>query len=340
MIILPPAMSGTRRRDARNLLVLAAFIFTNTLTAQGKIQLKRPGAEPTPAAETTAPPAEVSLPTPTPATPSVEQPKPDAPAAGGLPTPDATKPTEKIALTKPADAAQAEADYSTSRGPESKSRTFYLGPVLGFNVSGLANGKANEVKDSPWEMSPVFGLRSELYFKRIYGIVADLAYEQNRASLLETPIAGFQSKALLRTDYMMLRVMFSYRYSLAKVFGKIKFMRPIADFLKPFAGNLQAGFFGKTPLSGQLEILGAQVGDPNDPYYDVKPYARTISGGFMGGLGFELRLASFIFFVEGQYFRGVLNTYDAIQSRYFNTAALSEQGVYISSGIKTGIYGF
>jgi len=306
--------------------------------AAEKIQLKRPGAE-TPA-ESANPPAEVSLPEPK----AAAEAKPAEPKASGLPAPVAPPP-EKIALTKqgPQTPAAAEADYTTSRGPESKSRTLYLGPIIGFNVSGVANGfgtSPNDPKEKGWEMSPVVGLRSELYFKRVYGIVTDFGYEQNRAPLLETAIAGYQSEAILRTDYLMLRSMFSYRFSLAKVFGKIKFMRPIADFLKPFAGNVQAGGFLKTPLSAQLEILGGSVGDPNDPYYDVKPYARAISGGIMGGLGLELRLGEFIFFFEGQYFRGLLSTYDPIQSRYFNTQALSEQGFYISSGIKTGIYGF
>ena len=57
-------------------------------------------------------------------------------------------------------------------------------------------------------------------------------------------------------------------------------------------------------------------------------------------MGFELRMGSFIFFIEGQYFRGLLNSYNPIQSRYFYTDKFSEQGIYFSSGIKTGIYGF
>jgi hypothetical protein len=54
--------------------------------------------------------------------------------------------------------------------------------------------------------------------------------------------------------------------------------------LKPFAGNLQAGFFAKTPLSSQLEILNSTVGDPDDQLYDVREFAKPVSGGFMAGL--------------------------------------------------------
>jgi len=248
----------------------------------------------------------------------------------------------KIALKKPGSetaAAPAE-DYTTSRGPESRARTLYMGPLLGFNVSGVASGMQNSQNANGWEVSPVVGLRSELYFKRVYGIVTDIVYEQNRAYLVETPTAGYSGQSILRTDYMVLRSMFSYRFSLYKVFGKVKFLRPIAEALKPFAGNLQAGLFAKTPLSAQLEILGGTVGDPNDPFYDVKQFTKPVSGGFMAGMGFELRMGSFIFFIEGQYFRGVLHSYNPIQSRYFYTDRLSEQGIYFSSGIKTGIYGF
>lgn len=83
--------------------------------------------------------------------------------------------------------------------------------------------------------------------------------------------------------------------SLYKVFGKVKFLRPIAEELKPFAGNLQEGLFAKTPLSAQLEILGGTVGDPNDPFYDVKQFTKPVSGGFMAGMGFELRMGLFYF---------------------------------------------
>jgi hypothetical protein len=62
-----------------------------------------------------------------------------------------------------------------------------------------------------------------------------------------------------------------------KVLGKVKFMRPIADALKAFAGNLQAGGYAKTPLSSQLEILNSTVGDPNDQLYDVKSFSNAIS---------------------------------------------------------------
>lgn len=252
------------------------------------------------------------------------------------------QPAGKIALTKPGGetAVQPAEDYTTSRGPESRSRTLYLGPLLGFNVSGVANGMQGSQNANGWDVSPVVGLRSELYFKRVYGIITDIGYEQNRAYVVETPTAGYAGQGILRTDYVILRSMFSYRFSLYKVFGKVKFLRPIAEGLKPFAGNLQAGLFAKTPLSAQLEILGGTVGDPNDPFYDVKQFTKPVSGGFMAGMGFELRLGSFIFFVEGQYFRGILNSYAPIQSRYFYTDKLSEQGVYFSSGIKTGIYGF
>ncbi|MFO1527469.1 MAG: hypothetical protein U1F16_15975 [Turneriella sp.] len=250
---------------------------------------------------------------------------------------------EKIALTKPGGetpAAAPEAEYSTSKGPEAKPRTIYLGPFIGFNVSGIANGMQNSQNANGWEVSPVVGLRSELYFRRVYGIITDIGYEQNRAYLVETPTGGYAGQGILRTDYVMVRSMFSYRFSLYKVFGKVKFLRPIADALKPFAGNLQAGIFAKTPLSAQLEILGGTVGDPNDPFYDTKSFAKVVSGGFMAGMGFELRLGSTIFFFEGQYFRGILPAYDPITSRYFVTDKFSEQGIYFSSGIKTGIYGF
>ena len=275
------------------------LVFISSISAQGKIKLKRPGAAP-------------------------------------------ASPSGKIALTKPGSeaAVQPAEDYTTSKGPESRSRTLYLGPLLGFNVSGVANGLQNSQNANGCEVSPVVGLRSELYFKRVYGIITDIAYEQNRAYLVETPTAGYAGQGILRTDYVMLRSMFSYRFSLYKVFGKVKFLRPIAEALKPFAGNLQAGFFAKTPLSAQLEILGGTVGDPNDPFYDVKQFTKPVSGGFMAGLGFELRMGSFIFFIEGQYFRGLLNSYNPIQSRYFYTDKLSEQGIYFSSGVKTGIYGF
>lgn len=235
---------------------------------------------------------------------------------------------------------QAEAEYTTSKGPEARSRTLYFGPLIGMNFSGVAQGMQSSPNANGWEFSPLIGLRSELYFKRVYGIIADLGYEQNRAYLTEVPIAGYAGQSILRTDYVFLRAMFSYRYSLSKVIGKVKFMRPIAEALKGFAGNLQAGVFAKTPLSAQLEILNGTVGDPNDPQYDVRSYTRPISGGFLAGLGFELRLASYIFFFEGQYFRGLLNSYNAIQSRYFTTGNLSEQGIYITMGIKTGVYGF
>lgn len=249
--------------------------------------------------------------------------------------------SEKIKLTR-SDAAPAaqDTDYSTSKGPEAKSRTLYLGPYLGFNASGAAKGMQSSVNANGWDVFPTLGLRSELYFKRVYGIITDFGYEQNKTYLVETQTGSFAGNGVLRTDYLVLRSMFSYRYSLYKVLGKVKFLRPVADALKPFAGNLQAGFFAKTPLSSQLEILNANAGDPNDPLYDTKQFARPLSGGFMAGLGFELRMGSYIFFFEGQYFRGLLNAYDGIQSRYFNTDPFSEQGIYFTSGIKTGIYGF
>lgn len=239
-----------------------------------------------------------------------------------------------------ASAAQQEGEYSTSRGPESRPRTIYLGPYLGFNVSGAASGFSSSQNANGWDIYPILGLRSELYFKRVYGIVTDLGYEQNKTYVKETPTGNYAGNGLLRTDYITLRSMFSYRYSLYKVFSKVKFMRPIADALKPFAGNLQAGFFLRTPLSAQLELLDYGVGDPNDPFYDVRQFARPISGGLMAGLGFELRLGAYIFFFDGQYFRGLLSSYDGIRSRYFNTDAITHHGIYFSSGIKTGIYGF
>lgn len=302
--------------------IILSLLLANAAAAEGKIQLKRPvpgGPEATAAAPDQAggnPPEEISL---------------------GKPTPG------KITLTRPNAASAAEnqtGEYTTSRGPESRPRTIYLGPYLGFNVGGAANGMQESKNANGWDIYPILGLRSELYFKRIYGIITDLGYEQNKTYLRETPIEGYAGDALLRTDYLTLRSMFSYRYSLYKVLGKVKFLRPVADALKPFAGNLQAGFFAKTPLSAQLELLGGTVGDPNDPFYDVKQFARPITGGLMAGLGFELRLGAYIFFFEGQYFRGLLNSYDGIRSRYFNTEKFSDQGVYFSSGIKTGIYGF
>ncbi|MFO1480275.1 MAG: hypothetical protein U1F40_08760 [Turneriella sp.] len=214
-------------------IVLSSFVF-----AQGKIQLKRPGAAPADSGGN--PPDEVSL----------------------------SKPAEeKIKLTRSdaAPSAAQETDYSTSRGPESRPRTIYLGPYLGFNVGGAANGFASSQNANGWDIYPILGLRSELYFKRVYGIITDLGYEQNKTYLKETPTGGYAGDGLLRTDYLTIRSMFSYRYSLYKVLGKVKFLRPVADALKPFAGNLQAGFFAKTPLSAQLELLGGTVGDPNDP---------------------------------------------------------------------------
>lgn len=279
---------------------------------------------------------------------------------------DATGTTQsgKIALTKPGTAAATpEEDYTTSKGPESKSRTFYLGIFGGFNVagpsksydmntSGLSSTTKATVEDAQtkgnsWEISPVVGLRSELYIKRVYGIVLDLAYQQNRGFLVDpqtTYVGGQQvptpATAYLRTDYAIARLMFSYRYSLAKVVGKVKFMRPVADFLKPFAGNLMIGGYVKTPLSAQLELQDPNVGDPNDPFYDVKNFTKPVSAGVMGGLGFEVRFGSAIFFFEGQYFRGLTDSYGAIRSRYFSADQFGEQGVYFSSGLKTGIYGF
>lgn len=309
----------------------AGLMCMTPLFAEGKIQLKRPGAEP---AEPAASAAEAPAPEPKPQT------------DGGLPSPVAPviepKPakTEKVALTKPVEAPQAEGEYTTSKGPEAKARTLYIGPIVGFNYSGVANGFQSSQNSSGWDISPIFGLRSELYFKRVFGIVTDLGYEQNRAYITETPTGGYAGNGILRTDYVFMRSMFSYRFSLYKVLGKVKFMRPIADALKAFAGNLQAGGYAKTPLSAQLEILNSTVGDPNDQLYDVKNFAKAISAGFMGGLGIELRLGSYIFFFEGQYFRGLLNTYSPIKSVYFNTDKMSEQGFYFSSGIKTGIYGF
>jgi hypothetical protein len=296
--------------------IFLSLLVTGGLLAQGKIQLKRPTA-----------PAEGS---------------------GGGDTPalaSAPAPAEKIRLTRDGSAASStqnaqEGEYTTSRGPESRPRTLYLGPYLGFNVGGAASGMQSSANANGWDVYPILGLRSELYFKRVYGIITDLGYEQNKTYLKETPTGGYAGDGLLRSDYLTLRSMFSYRYSLYKVFSKVKFLRPVADALKPFAGNLQAGFFAKTPLSAQLELLNPGVGDPNDPFYDVKQFARPISGGVMAGLGFELRLGSYIFFFEGQYFRGLLNSYDGIQSRFFNTDKFSDQGLYFSSGIKTGIYGF
>lgn len=231
-----------------------------------------------------------------------------------------------------------------------------MGLFAGFNVSSSAKGikysdtvtsKSGESESSlnAWLFSPTIGLRSELYMKRVYGVILDLGYEQNRTYMLDTipaTSAGIttQSIGYLRTDYFVTRAMFSFRYSLYKVLGKIKFLRPVAEFAKPVAGNLQIGFFGKTPLSAQLELISLTVGDLNDPYYDVKEYTRAISGGVMAGLGFEIRLGSSIFFFEGQYFRGLMNAYTNIRSRYFNSDGFAEHGIYFSSGFKMGIYGF
>jgi hypothetical protein len=292
------------------------------LFAEGKIQLKRPTAEP--------------------ASGSGENP---AGAASPVAPAQSDSTSGKIQLTRETgQATQAapaqDGEYSTSRGPESRPRTLYLGPYFGFNVGGAASGFAASPNANGWGLYPLLGLRSELYFKRIYGIVTDLGYEQNKTYLKETPTGNFAGEGVIRTDYIVLRSMFSYRYSLYKVLGKVKFLRPIADALKPFAGNLQAGFFAKTPLSAQLELLTFGVGDPNDPYYDVKQYSRAVSGGLMAGLGFELRLGAWIFFIDGQYFRGLLTSYNAINSRYFYTDKFTDQGIYFSSGLKTGIYGF
>jgi hypothetical protein len=290
-------------------LTLVAVLITSPQYAQGKIKLTRPTANGDAATATTSGPSDA-----------------------------------KITLTKPGVATGPQEDYSTSRGPESKPRTLYLGPLVGFNVSGVAKGVGGSANADGSDISPVFGLRSELYFKRVYGIITDFGYEQNRAYLVETPTGNYAGNGILRTDYLMLRSMFSYRFSLYKVFSKVKFLRPIAEVLKPFAGNLQAGVFAKMPLSAQLELVtsksGTPVGDPNDPYYDVKAFTTAVSGGLMAGMGFELRLGEYIFFLEGQYFRGMLNSYNGIQSRYFNTDKFSEQGIYVSSGVKTGIYGF
>lgn len=287
-------------------ILLAVIVMP--VSAQGKIKLRRPGA----AAEGTT-----------------------AEAAG------------KITLTRPGagtatPAAAPEEDYTTSKGPESKSRTLYMGLFGGFNVAGPAKSytgsNADAVsKGNSWEFSPMVGLRSELYFKRVYGIVLDLGYQQNRSYILDqyTSALGY-----LRTDYAVARLMFSYRYSLYKVIGKVKFLRPVAEVLKPFAGNLQIGGYVKTPLSAQLEIQDSSIGDPNDPFYDVKPFTNTVSAGLMGGIGFEVRLGSAIFFLEGHYFRGLMDSYKDVRSRYFYADKFAEQGIYFSSGVKTGIYGF
>lgn len=280
----------------------------------------------------------------------------------------ATGAAGKITLTKPGAAGSAptapEEDYSTSRGPESKSRTLYFGLFGGFNIAGptksysvstdgLSGATKTSVEDAQakggsWELSPMIGLRSELYFKRVYGIVLDLGYQQNRSYAVDqqtTFVSGVgqvpaPTTGYLRTDYAVARLMFSYRYSLYKVVGKVKFLRPVAEFLKPFAGNLQLGGYVKTPLSAQLEILDPNIGNPNDPFYDVKEFTRPVSAGIAAGLGFEVRFASAIFFFEGQYFRGLIDSYNDIRSRYFNSEKFTEQGIYFSSGIKMGIYGF
>ena len=103
-----------------------------------------------------------------------------------------------------------------------------MGPYLGFNYSGLANGMQGSVNNGGSDISAILGLRSELYFKRIYGIITDLGYEQNRAYIVETPTGGYAGNGILRTDYLALRSMFSYRYSMYKVLGKVKFLRPVA----------------------------------------------------------------------------------------------------------------
>lgn len=283
------------------------------------------------------------------------------------PTEAAPSGSDKITLTKPgtpAAPAAPEEEYTTSKGAESKPRTLYLGLIGGFNIAGptksydissqglsgtnkarVDNAVAN---GNSWEFSPSIGLRGELYFKRVYGIVLDLIYQQNRSYILDqqttfvpgtgdipAPTTGY-----LRTDYAIARLMFSYRYSLSKVVGKVKFFRPVAEFLKPFAGNLQLGGYVKTPLSAQLEIQDTTIGDPNDPFYDVKQFTAPVTAGVMGGLGFEVRFGGAIFFLEGQYFRGLTNSYNEIRSRYFNSDKFADQGIYVSSGFKTGIYGF
>ncbi|HRP70234.1 MAG TPA: hypothetical protein PLY93_11930, partial [Turneriella sp.] len=183
---------------------------------------------------------------------------------------------------------------------------------------------------------------------RIYGIVFDLAYQQNRSYVIDeqttyipaqgnvpSPITGY-----MRSDYLIMHLMFSYRYSPARVLSKIKFMRPVAKYFKAIAGNLQIGGFLKTPLSAQLEIQDPNVGDPNDPFYDTAKFTKPVSAGVMAGIGFEVRLGSAIFFFEGQYFRGLTDTFGKVESRLFNTKEMAEQGIYASTGFKFGIYGF
>ncbi|MBV6492547.1 MAG: hypothetical protein LDLANPLL_00541 [Turneriella sp.] len=270
--------------------------------------------------------------------------------------------------TAPANTATAapavEEEYTTSKGPEAHKRTLYLGLLVGMNAmgpnksydiptGGLTSAQKGRVESAlengnSWQMSPIVGLRSELYFQRIYGIVLDIAYQQNRSYVLDTqkeyvvgqgmvpsPITGY-----MRSDYMIAHLMFSYRYSPYKALSKVKFLRPIASYFKPIAGNLQIGGFIKTPLSAQLEIQDPNVADPNDPFYDTKNFTKPVSFGVMGGIGFEVRLGSAIFFFEGQYFRGLSNTFGEIKSRLFNTAEIAEQGIYASTGFKFGIYGF
>lgn len=79
---------------------LIPLLCAGALFAEGKIQLKRP----------VSPEAE------------------SASSGGGA--------SEKIEFAKPASAAAAETDYTTSQGPEAKSRTLYMGSYLALTIRG------------------------------------------------------------------------------------------------------------------------------------------------------------------------------------------------------------
>lgn len=239
----------------------------------------------------------------------------------------------KIKLTKPGQGTTANApaqgeNYTTAQGPESFRRTLYMGPSGGLNINGLT------ANSDGWDASPIMGLRSELFFNRVYGAVLDLGYEQNRYFVSETEIAGLSQKGIIRSDSLYVRPFFSYRYSMYKALAKVKLFRPIADTFRPVAGNLQVGGNMKVNLSSQLEVTDSQL------FYDLAANTNVFSFGVMAGLGFELRVTQFIVFLETAYFRGLTNTYNPLESRLFNTAAMAEHGVLITMGVKTGVWGF
>jgi hypothetical protein len=240
----------------------------------------------------------------------------------------------RIPLTKNGTANISEEETFT------KPRTLYLAGILGVNTSGIAQGFSGSENADGWGLSPVLAVRGEFSVKNPLSVIADLGYEQNRAYLQNIQSGREAGKAVLRTDYLMFRAMFSYSYSFARVLRQVKFLQPLASYLRPFIGKLQAGIFAKMPLSAQLQLIkgegGAEI--PNDTYFDAKKLTSGLSGGLMTGLGIELQWTRIIFFFETQYFRGLLTSHDSLDNSPFHFEKFSEHGIYVSSGAKMGIY--